>query len=255
LVEQKMNKIRKKTTFKIALMCFIVFLTQLYANDGVDTQNKLQEGAPSENTYFKNSVIIGLNHSQCFSSKEIGKTSFNLGYYRRKNLWNNLYLKYGLNYADIKMDILDIDIYNLFEDDMIHRDTDIHINYDIFELNLFVEYLIYTNKSFSLAPLVGLGYGQFTYFLNNTGYDWGEHDYYDVSIDNIEGVASYTDANSDIVNSGFIIHAGIGLIFDRYHCDITYSNHLKHIQSLHIVDLVDRWINLYTLNLEFGYYF
>ena len=250
-----MNKIRKKTTFKIALMCFIVLLTQLCANDSVDTQNKLQEGAPSENTYFKNSVIMGLNHSQCFSSKEIGKTSFNLGYYRRKNLWNNLYLKYGLNYADIKMDILDIDIYNLFEDDMIHRDTDIHINYDIFELNLFVEYLISVNKSFSLAPLIGLGYAQFTYFLNNTGYDWGEPDDYDLSIDIIEGVASYTDANSDITNSGFIIHAGIGLIFDRYHCDITYSHHLKHIQSLRIIDLVDRWINLYTLNLDFGYYF
>jgi hypothetical protein len=250
-----MNKTSKKTTVKIALMVLFVFLTQLYANDGVETQKTRQDDAPSENTYYKNTVIIGLNHSQFFSNNEIGKTSFNLGYYRRKNVCNNLYIKYGLKYADIKMDILDIDIYNLFEDDMIDRDTDIHVNYDIFELNLFAEYLIYTNKSFSLAPLVGLGYAQFTYFLNNTGYDWGEHDYYDESLDNIEGVASYTDSNSDIINSGFIIHAGIGLIFDQYHCDITYSHHLKHIQSIGIVDMVDRWINLYTLNLDFGYYF
>ena len=250
-----MNKSSKKTTVKIAMMVLIVCLTQLYANDGVDILKTPQDDAPSENTYYKNTIIIGLNHSQLFSNNEIGKTSFNLGYYRRKNVCNNLYIKYGLKYTDIKMDILDIDIYNLFEDNMIHRDTDIHINYDIFELNLFVEYLIFVNKSFSLAPLVGLGYAQFTYFFDNTGYDWGEHDDYDESIDNIEGVASYTDANSDIVNSGLIIHAGIDLIFNRYHYGITYTRHLKHIQSMGVVDMMDNWINLYTLNLEIGYYF
>ena len=239
---------------KYSLFAFLVIslLVPLFA---IDTQKTLKADTPSKNSYFKNSFFIGVNRSQLFSNDEIGKTSFDFGYYRHKKLWNNLYLKFGLKYADIKMDILDMDIYNLFEDDMIHRNTDIHINYDIFELNLFVEYLINTNKSFSLRPLIGLGYAQFTYFLNNTGYDWGEHDYYDESIDNIEGVASYTDANSDFVNSGFIIHAGMSLIFDRYNCDIIYSNHLKHIQSLHIVDLTDRWINLNTLNLEFGYYF
>ncbi|MEA2077563.1 MAG: hypothetical protein U9O95_06050 [Candidatus Marinimicrobia bacterium] len=177
------------TKVKIGFIVVIVFLTQLYANDGVDSQNDI----PSQNTYYKNTVLVGLNHSQLFSNKEVRKTSFNLGYYRRNNIWDNLYLKYGLKYTDIKMDFLDVDIYNLHEDDMIHRDTDIHINYDIFELNLFVEYLIYMNKSFSLAPLVGLGYAQFTYLFNNTGYDWGEHDVYDESIDQIEGIASYTD--------------------------------------------------------------
>jgi hypothetical protein len=237
----------------ILFMFLVLFLLVPLCAD--DTQKKLKADTPSEKTYYKNTIFIGLNHSQLFANNEIGKTSFNLGYYRRNNLMDNLYIKYGLKYADIKMDILDIDIYNLHEDDMIHRDTDIHVNYDVFELNLFFEYLISKNKSFSLAPLVGLGYAQFTYFLNNTGYDWGEHDYYDESIDNIEGVASYTDANLDFINSGFILHAGMSLICDRYHCDITYSNHLKHIQSLHIIDLTDRWMNLYTLNLELGYYF
>ncbi|MDD5765932.1 MAG: hypothetical protein PHW79_06790 [Candidatus Marinimicrobia bacterium] len=206
--------------------------------------------AQSEKIY-KNMVFLGANHSQFTTTGGIGKTGINFGYYRQSRIWKHFYLNYGIMYTNKKLDLINKKI--RWSDVHYYSErTDIHLNYNILELNLLGSYSFHLTENIFINPVIGIGCGIFFHPKSKIGAS--KLIYQNEPVEDYDYRMAFTDGPPIIFNSGQVNHFGLEVTIKRYFGMLIYSNYSKILSSAGIGDLIlDEKIN--SFNGVLGVYF
>jgi len=217
-----------------------------------------QQTVPQEKTLvaqpekiYKNMVFFGANYSQFTTTDGIGKTSINFGYYRQSRIWKQFYLNYGIMYTNKKLDLINkkirwSDVHYYCEK------TDIHLNYNILELNLLGSYSFQLTENIIISPVIGIGSGIF--FRPKSKIGASELIYQNEPVEDYDYRFALTDGPPIVFNSGRIYHLGLKVSIKRYFGMLNYTSYLKMLSSAGIGDLIlDEKIN--SFNGILGVYF
>ncbi|HOD62246.1 MAG TPA: hypothetical protein PKG96_09130 [Bacilli bacterium] len=205
-----------------------------------------------EGTKYKNMVFLGGNYSQFKTTDGVGKTGMNFGYYRQSRIWKRFYLNYGIMYTNKKLDLINKKI--RWSDVHYYSErVDIHLNYNILELNALVSCKFQPTEKMFISPIIGVGHAIF--FKPESEIHGGSHAIYqDEPVEEYDYRFAFTDGPPIIYNSGNIIHFGLKGAYKRYFSILTYTNYLKMLPSAGTGDLIlNEKISSY--NFLLGIYF
>ena len=216
----------------------------LHLNSIGSTENK-----PTQ--LYKNMVFLGTNYSQFTTTDGIGKIGLNFGYYRQSRIWKQFYLNYGIMYTNKKLDLINkkirwSDVHYYCER------TDIHLNYNILELNLMGSYSFRLTENIIISPVIGIGYGAFFYPKSKIGAS--ELIYQNEPVEDYDYRMAFTDGPLIFFNSQSIYHCGIKASIEKYYMMLNYTNYPETLESIGSIDLVlNEKIN--SFNILLGIYF
>jgi len=130
--------------------------------------------------------------------------------------------------------------------------TDIHLNYNILELNLLGSYSFQLTENIIISPVIGIGSGLF--FRPKSNIDASESIYQNDPVEDYDYRLAITDGPPVVFNSGWINHLGLKVSIKRYFGMMNYTNYLKMLSSAGAIDLI---LNekIHSLNILVGLYF
>jgi len=200
---------------------------------------------------FKNMVFFGGNYSQFTTTDGVGKSGMNFGFYRQSNLWKKFSLNYGIMYTKKRLDLLDKKI-RLSDEYSYSENSDIHLDYNILELNILGSYAFRATEEMFINPIIGIGYALF--FSPRSNIDASESIYQDNPVEDYDYRMAFTDGPPVVFNSGWINHLGLKVSIKQYYVMMTYTNYLKMLPSAGKGDLI---LNekIHSFNVLIGVYF
>lgn len=200
---------------------------------------------------FKNMVFLGCNYSQFKTTDGVGKIGLNFGYFRQSRIWKQFYLNYGIIYTNKKLDLLDKKI-RWSDEHSYSENCDIHLDYNILELNILGSYAFRATKVMFINPIIGTGYALF--FSPRSNIDASESIYQNNPVEDYDYRMAFTDGPPVVFNSGRINLLGFKVSIKQYYVMMNYTNYLKMLPSAGTVDLI---LNekIHSFNVLIGVYF
>lgn len=225
-----------------------IHLRNNYINKlNVTNTKRVIKGTPK----YRNMIFIGSNYSELTTTKGKGKTGLNVGYYRKSHILKQLSFNYGINYTKKRIDLFNKKI-RWSDEYSYSKKANIHLNYNIFELNILANYFFTLNENISIGPVVGVGYAFFP--ASRSEIDAGENLMQDEPVEEYDYKCGFTDGPPIITNSGQIYHLGTNILIGKYFGMLTYTNYIRTLSSAGVSDIIlDE--KIHSINMLFGIYF